>query len=48
MDFLKDAAVVADVTTKRSGQIALQVDAEAFADTQSEVLASVIGELGAD
>jgi ferritin-like metal-binding protein YciE len=48
LDFLKDAAAFDDVTTKRLGQIAVQVNAEAFADTRSETLAPVIGELQAD
>ncbi|SEB54203.1 DUF892 family protein [Terriglobus roseus] len=48
LDFLKEAAAFDDVTTKRLGQIALQVNAEAFADTRSEILAPVIGELEAD
>lgn len=45
LDFLKDAASFDDVTTRRLGQIALQVNAEAFADTVSETLAPVIREL---
>jgi hypothetical protein len=48
LDFLIDAAAVADVTTKRLGQIALRVKAGAFAETQCGTLAPVIGELGAD